>query len=426
MKLPRTTGVIAMALASFSLPAFAQDSPATCIGFQDAMLSAQRSDPSVETVRAEKRQAESDVTEAKSLFRPQVSAFGRTGVGDTGIIDTTVQNQIGVRAEQRLYDFGDAKFARRAARHSVTASAFDVRQAEITAGAEAAAAVLGILEANEQLVFTEQRRSYFLQQLDAVQSLLDEGGATLTERADVAARLAEAEAFALELEFRRDEAMTTLEIVTGRRGQICGEPDLVSEFAVISAQPETIDEAVDKAMTQYPELQALYARADSLGAEAERRKRERLPIISVVGVASYGSIGGTSDQFEFQERVGIDVSVPLYSGNALSARRNRASAQEVAARGEANAARRRLEQDVRITYRRILSLEGQLISRREVEARSREQFEAAQFEYEMGTLTLPELVEVRLEYEASGLQRIAAKYELMRQKLRLMNLTGQR
>lgn len=420
------TGLAALAMAALSHVAAAQSAPLSCLGFEDAMLSARLSDPAVETVRAEKRQAEADVTEAKSLYRPQISAFGRTGVGDTGIIDTTVQNQVGLRAEQRIYDFGDAKFARRAARHNVTASNFDLTQAEINAGIDAAAAILGILEAEEQLEFTRERREYFSQQLEAVQELLKEGGATVTERADVAARLAEAEAFALELEFRRDESLTNLEIVTGREGNICSEPALVNEFATIAEQPATIEEAVDAAMTEYPELQALYARADSLQAEAERRKRERLPVISVVGVASYGTIGGTSDQFELQERVGVDVAVPLYSGNALSARRNRAGAQEAAARGQANAARRRLEQDVRITYRRILSLEAQLVSRKEVEARSKEQFEAAEFEYEMGTLILPELVEVRLEYEASGLQRIAAKYEMMRQKLRLMSLTGKR
>ena len=106
----------------------------------------------------------------------------------------------------------------------------------------------------------------------------------------------------------------------------------------------------------------LKAKADSLQAQAQRRKRERLPVISVVGVASYGTIGGTSDQFELQERVGIDVAVPLYAGNAITARRNRAGAQEAAARGQANSARRQLEQDVRISYRRILSLEAQLVS----------------------------------------------------------------
>ena len=80
---------------------------------------------------------------------------------------------------------------------------------------------------------------------------------------------------------------------------------------------------------------------------------------------------------------------------------------------------------MRISYRRTLSLQAQLITRQDFEDRSRELFEFATIEYEAGTRTLPELIDARLEYEQAGLQRINAKFQYLREQLILATLTAE-
>jgi len=69
-------------------------------------------------------------------------------------------------------------------------------------------------------------------------------------------------------------------------------------------------------------------------------------------------------------------------------------------------------------------LQSQLLSRQDVEEQTRLQFEAAEIEQKAGAKTLRDLVEIRLEYEQAGFQRIRTKYDLMRQQLQLLTLTA--
>lgn len=406
-----------------SAGAVAAQTPDTCFGFVDVMELAVDNDPAVTTSEARRGEARAGVDEAKSLYRPQISAFARTGAGDVGLIDSAIQNQVGLNASQRVIDFGDARLARRSARFGVQASDHDVRLAEQQAASSVSNALLGMLEANEAMVFTAARQQYFQDQLSAIEAVLEQGGATVSERAEVAAQLANAKGFLLDLRFQYERAQTILEIETGTQPNICEAPIVEAEFSTLGRNVETIQSAVDQALLDAPELKGLRARADGLAAQSERERRARLPIVSVVGSVAYSSIGSIGN-LERQERVGLDVSVPLYTGNALGARSRRATAREAAARSEVAERRRDLEEEVRVSYRRTLSLEAQQITAQEFEDRSRELFEFAQIEYEAGTRTLPDLVDVRIEYEAAGLRRIGIKFEKMREQLRLLTLTG--
>ncbi|MEP3891010.1 MAG: TolC family protein [Hellea sp.] len=426
IKIVSSACVLASLIAA---PAAAQNtapitsSTQSCLRFDDVLkLSAQR-DPSVIIAKAQQSEADAEIKDAKSLFRPQISAFGRSGFGDTGVVDSNISNQIGVRASQRVFDFGDSKYARRAATLGLEASLQDTRQAQLLAAQRTGFSYLELVEAEEQVELTKRRRDYFSQQLFAVDSLLSRGAATRTERASVASQLADADAFVLELQFRKEQAVTQIQIDTGTNALLCNPSATQGVLKQRFAQLQNPETAAQIALNKNPNISALGKRAESLEAIRKREKRSRLPVIDVVATGSYSSIGGF-DQFAFRDRVGVDISIPLYSGNAIGARNQRASARHAVARGRVLDAERQLRKDVSIGYRRILSLESQLMSRQDVEEQTRLQFEAAEIEKEAGAKTLRDLVEIRLEYEQAGFQRIRTKYDLMRQQLELLTLTA--
>lgn len=398
-----------------------EQSTQRCLRFDDVLKLSARRDPNVIIAKAQETEADAEIKDAKSLFRPRISAFGRSGFGDTGVVDSSISNQIGVRASQRVFDFGDSKYARQAANFSFEASQEDTRQAQLQAAEQTGLFYLALVEAEEQIELTRRRRDYFAQQLTSVDNLLGRGAATRTERASVASQLADADAFVLELKFRKEEATTQVQIDTGTNAPLCNTQSTQQALQNRMANLQNPETASQIALRKNPAIQALSNRAKSLEAERKREKRSRLPVIDLVATGSYSSIGGF-DQFEFRDRIGVDISVPLYSGNAIGARNQRASARHAIARGQVLDAERQLRKDVSIGYRRILSLQSQLISRIDVEEQTLLQFEAAEIEQKAGTKTLRDLVEIRLEYEQAGFERIRTKYDLMRQQLQLLAL----
>ena len=69
-------------------------------------------------------------------------------------------------------------------------------------------------------------------------------------------------------------------------------------------------------------------------------------------------------------------------------------------------------------------MQAQLLRRSDVASQLQIQFDAARIEYESGARTLPDLVDVRLEYERAAIARIAMRYDLLRRKVEMLALTA--
>lgn len=404
--------------------ALAEGDAPDCLRFDEAIaLSVDRA-PAVAAAKAEAAEAAADLKDARSLYRPKLSAFGRTGLGDVGADNSVVQNQAGLRASQRLVDFGDARFARAAARLNEQSRTFGVDQSMLVAATETARTVLDRLEAEERLTATAERRAYFDQLLQSIETLLARGGATRADVADVAARLAEADALALELQLFIDTADTAIALDTGREQSPCKSPVAAAFLDLHAAGLVLAEDASALALAASPALKAAEARAKSAEQARRREARGRLPTIEAVAIGAYASAQDSGD-FELQNRVGIDLSIPLYSGAALSARNDRAAARAALANAEAARARRGIEEEARTALARRDSLRDQLKSRQTVEDRKREALAAAEMEHRNGLRTLPDLIEARLDYEDAAVARIQTNFALLRQQLELLSITAQ-
>lgn len=391
-----------------------------CLRMDAAMALAAARDPGVALAAARLDESEGALSEARALRRPRLDAIARGGVGETGVQTAGASTSLGLRASQRVLDFGDSRLARAAATADIEAGREDVESARDQAARAAGSAFIDWVEAGQQIALTEDRVTYFRELLDATDAALSFGGATRTERASVAAQLAEAEGIALELRFQRDSAQTRLDLLTGTGLPACSNAasSLASAEGLVSSATLEAD-----ALAHSPQLRALDARARSLDAQAERQARARLPIVDVVATGSYASFDNFSN-FDFQERVGINVSVPLYAGNALSARTRQAKARVRAAEAQHRDAERGLRQSVRLSSRRLASLRDRVAHLDEVAQQTRLEFDAAEIQSEAGTLTLRDVVEIRVQLEQAELAVIAARRDMDREALNLALLTG--
>ena len=384
-------------------------------------LSKQNS-PDARVARAQIGEAESDVTAAKKLFEPQLSLFGRSGAGDTGIIDSGVSNQIGVRASQRVFDFGDSKFAKKAARAGLEAQQYQAQSTSNIAVLSTLRAIIDHKQSIAQSELTAQRRDFFREQKTLTEALLSEGGATITELANVSSRLAEAESFYQELQFVQSRSQTQIrsDILSSRK--LCNVELNLEELFPVVQKLQAPGYAKQVAREQSPFLLELTKRIENLEATFERQRRSRLPVISIVGTGSYASFD-RFDDFQFRDRLGVDVSVPL-TGGTIQSEQQRASARSSIAKAEYARALRAAEENIDITLHRIKSLKEQLVHLRETEKQMKLRFDSAQIEKDAGVRTLQDLIEVRLEYEQAGLTRIGAEFEVERQLIVLLEQVG--
>lgn len=391
-----------------------------CLPIAETMHLATLRSPDVAVANAQISGAKADLSFAYSLSRPQVSSFARTQTGDVGLTGNAIDNQVGLRASQRLIDFGDARFAREAATARVGAAEQDRLSVEADAARRVALAYISALEAFERKQVTAERETYFRRQLEALEQALEIGGATRSEVAEVAARLAEAEAERFEIEFLIEQY--TLQVATdiNQPAPLCF--DLAPELPATADGFSDMD--TDLALISNPTIESARRNLRGLKAERARAQRARLPVVDIVAIGSYTYLDQLNT-WEFRDRIGIDVSVPIFSGSSINAQRQSASAQVARAEADLVRQRRQLREDILITRRRVLSLFAQAARRTSVEDRKLEQFEAAEIEFAAGLKTLPDLVEDRLDYEEARLDLIAVKHALWRERLTLLALTGQ-
>ncbi|MEL7280012.1 MAG: TolC family protein [Pseudomonadota bacterium] len=409
-------GLIAL-ISAFSSYA---DSPAiACLPMQDALELSVLNSPSVAAADAARDRAVADVVDARASRRPQLSAFARTQTGDEGLTGAGIENTVGLRASQRIYDFGVSRLNRQAAESFVEARRFSIDSAKTKAALDTAEAYIGLIEVDARLSVTADREAFFRRQLIATEAALELGAATRADLADIAARSAEAAADRLELTFERDRLSTALASDVGEVVRPCVSRD----FGPRANGTSSIIDRVDSALQNNSELRVLSAEINAQERALERSKRNRMPAIDLVGVASYAYDNRISD-WEYRDRIGIDVSVPILSGNALNAERRRTGAELFIRRSERAVFRRDLIEAVEVSSRRLLSLQAQFIRRQDVVDRQTDQFAAAETEFEAGVRTLPELVEDRLELEAARLQAVTIEFSLARERINLSALTG--
>lgn len=410
-------------LAGLTTAAVAQPA-SSCLALTDAMGLAAARAPEVAGAQARLAQAEAEARAARSLRRPQVSTFGRSSVGDTGLTSSQIENQIGVQVSQRIYDFGDARLAETAARNQVDQRTYEIEAQQAESAQMLADAYLTRLETLAVMDVVSERRDYFGRQRDAVADLLARGGATRADRAQIEAQLANAEADALELQFLAEQSATRIREYTGVVvDELCDDAQAAADLSGQMSGLETLDTLVRAALSENPMIGARLSAVRSLEARLDRARRNRLPVIEAVGIASY-VYDDQREDWEGRDRLGVDVSVPLYTGQALAAERDQAAAQLEAERSALRTLQRNMREEAEIAFRRSISLEAQLIRREAVAASQAEYFEAIEGEFEYGLGTLPDLVDARLAHEQAQIDVISARFDWLRQKLELLRLTG--
>ncbi len=393
-----------------------------CVGLDEAITRAFDISAQVGDAMARRASAIADFDDSLALRRPQISAFTRSSLGDQGLADSQIENQVGLRASQRLIDFGDARRARASARSAIAEGDATVMAAMADEAAAVTFAYLDILHARAELAVIGARAAHFRDQAAVIDELIAEGLATRSEQIEVEAQRASAalEVVARELDARAGEqqlgARTGLDAASA-----CSQEALPGWLL---EGPDQIGAPTGSIAMASPEFAAARAERQRLEADYQRARRSRLPAVEIVAIGSY-AYDDLRDEWAFRDRFGIDLSIPLYGGASISAATDRAQAARDSATTRERSLRLELDAQAARLRARLLASEVQLVHLARLTALQSERVATMERELALSLTTLTELIAARLALEDAQLRQVSARFAVLRDRVSLRALTAE-
>ena len=413
------------ATISFSEVAQAQPSPAAdCMPFPTVLMTAAAFSPDAQIQLAERDEAFARLEELRSMAWPQVSLYGRSLAGDADLSDAQLANQMGLRVSQDLFDFSKRQFQEEAAGYDLLSARKLSEASQDVAALQAGGAYLEALQAREQREALAAEVELLTLLSRTLQELSATGGATADEVLETNARLAAARAQAAQLSLLEAQAKVAVRLLTGVRTlEICPSPNLHDELAASHARLAASEQVLRQAIVNHPRVAAANNAISARSADESFEKRAWLPTVRGVGTFAVGQ-DDLARNWGDRSSVGLEFSMPLFSGGGQAARENAAAARS----GQAQKARDLAVLEVEQQFRRAMQSfdmgAAQYEGRRQAADYKREQVALLRDAYDDGARTLRELVEVQSEMTANELAAIGDHYALLGAALTVHVLAG--
>lgn len=287
------------------------------------------------------------------------------------------------------------------------------------------AAYLEALLAQDQLDLVRKQVAVAEVQLDAATKAWRAGTGIRTDVDEVRARLDLLRADELRALQQVDFSRRQLEVLTGRPPQSLSGVD-PARLSLNLPQPQGLDDWLAMAEAASPELQSLRARRDAALQDVQRVQAGHLPTLdAVVQITRSASENVTTPSSSYTNRlIGLQFSMPLYTGGAVSSAVRQAQAELTRAEEALEAARRELGVRLHREYRgvvegiqRVRALERAVVSADQVVTSNRRSYEA-------GTRTVIDVLNAEQQRQAVVRDLAQARYEFLIARVRLVALAG--
>ena len=187
-------------------------------------------------------------------------------------------------------------------------------------------AYMDALFADDQVALSKVSRDMYLEQMHVNNRLFEKGEGTKTDMLETQARLDVAEA---QLTEARDNAVAARDTLAGIIGMDPGNLDKLGDgFRPPTEAPGSFEEWEKTARAHNNELAASRLAVESARLEIGKQRAGHFPRIDMVAAYSRGDAESinTYDQNTVNRTVGVQVTIPIYQGGAVSATTRQAAA----------------------------------------------------------------------------------------------------
>jgi outer membrane protein len=310
-----------IALLASALTPFVFASSAEAMSLREALATAYSTNPQIEGARANVRATDEQVAQANAGWRPSVSLSGTEGyqniITDRPVHSETDQNLTNGTAAitEPLYRGGRTVADIRRAKALVRAAQAQLANAEQSVLLDAVTAYMDVVRDTATREYRLSNVQVLDQQLNATSIQQNAGAVTQTDVQQTQARLALARA-------GLSNADGQLAISRARFERVVGRPaESLEPMPPLPTLPATLDEAVNRAVTNAPTLIAAQENSRAADYAIDQATSALLPQVSLSLQYQYAKnstiIGVLSPSVtQRQASVFVQVTVPLYQGGA--------------------------------------------------------------------------------------------------------------
>ena len=328
----------------------------------DLYAKARVSDPTILSARAEQLIADQSLREAKSGYRPTMSANGQATKVGQNITDS----------DNFLYREGRTDYYNQNYNISLTQPLLQpealarIPQAEVEveqarskfAAAEQdmifrlAQAVFGFLAASDSLDLVTTERMAIWQLLEESEQRLGSGMGTLTDVHESRARFAMAQAKEIDAKDALEESRQAIAEMTGESP--VDMKHLSETFPLVAPDRPDVESWVQGALFQNPGVVAQQAAVEIADREVRRQRAAYKPRLDLVAayddVNSGGATIGTGGNEIHSGNLSLRLGIPILDGGRSSALSQAAAQRHQMAIQELEKARRRVERETRAAF----------------------------------------------------------------------------
>jgi outer membrane protein len=312
----------------------------------------------------------------------------------------------------------EAWFSYGAATAASDAAELEARKAEQDLVVRVSESYFNVLRANSGLASAKATEAAVKRQLEQTQQRFKVGLIAITDVHEAQAQYDSATVDLISAETSLDIAYESLAVLTGERyDRIL---PLKEEIPLLGPMPADRTHWEQKALGQ--NLDVLISEQNQIGAKRNHKSKisGHLPTVSLVGTHTISETDQTGSDVETTSTyLGVNVSLPIFSGGSTWAGQKQAYYQRQAAEFGFEAARRGASLNVRNLYR---TLEA---DRKQAMTSAKSAMEATQTGYEVGTRNIVEVLTAQRSVFGAQFNYAAARYDYVINVLKFRQSVGE-
>ncbi len=439
MKYIATGALLISAMAGFN---------ANATDLLQAWQAAEQHDRELAVARAAHAQADPQRRQASSLWRPGVGVTAAAGWGygesqmrgaqftapgfgtSNGVnfgtsITSGTATRVALQASQPLYNP-----ERRAQQQQLNLQAdmgdLQWQAAQQTAMLRTTQRYLDMAVAQEQLRVLDSQLDAVRKAATEAQDRFDIGSAPITA-------VHEANAQSAQLQAQRLAAQTDLDIKRRELADATGlAPESLQARLPLVVQPASQAEALwqEQAAAGNPGIRQQQLAADIARAEADKHRASAAPKLDLVAQAGQDRLSGSGDygsgarNKQTNAMLGVQLTVPLYTGGYRSAKEAESLAKWNEAQAQLDAAREQVQRQVHAAWLGLQTGAQQVEALQQALLASSARQDATRTGYEVGHRTLLDVLHADNDHAATQLALAQARSRLLIHQLQLAQLAG--
>jgi outer membrane protein len=280
-----------------------------------------------------------------------------------------------------------------------------------------------VLVAQDSLAAAQANKKAVSEQLASAKRNFEVGTATITDTREAQARFDLATATEIVAENDLRTKRIALDQLVGRTSVA---PKALAVPVVLPAlAPAAVEDWVNPAQTSHPAVRRAALGLDIAQLETEKARAGQLPTVDAVASLGASNLSGSgTGGTTSNASLGVQVTVPLFTGYAVQNRIKETLSLEQRSRNDLDAARRGVAQATRVAFFGYQSGQAQVKALEAAESSSKLALEATQLGYRVGVRVNLDVLNAQRELFTTQRDLSKARYDVLLAGLRLRQAAG--